>query len=299
MGADPGPPERVCGVEQGAKGGAAVMDEKRLVEIEARAAKATPGPWEVQGQGGIHMDGTRDWYDVRVEDRLIRMVPTKADALFIAHSREDVPALCAEVRAAMIRNVNLSLQLSKAWRERDEAQTKLTEWQQVGDAIMEAVTGKPGPLSDSDVIGEFRRLEAQCTVMRNALEAVLVAFDGTVRDAICRDPEEDEAIERVRAALSSDAGKALAERVGALDSLETLERLANLAHEQWSGWMQYLFEKSTKNQDGTVTIPAWAVERWQRQVATPYADLSEQEKESDRREARRVITVLKEAKYNG
>jgi hypothetical protein len=75
-----------------------------------------------------------------------------------------------------------------------------------------------------------------------------------------------------------------------------LEKLAGLAHAQWSGWMEYLFEKCTENEDGTATMPAWAVERWKRQLATPYTKLSEQEKESDRVEARKVFEVLKEMK---
>lgn len=70
------------------------------------------------------------------------------------------------------------------------------------------------------------------------------------------------------------------------------ELLADLAHRQWSGWMEYLFAKSQANQDGTVTIPAWAVERWKRQIATPYADLEEGEQESDRAEADRVLTIV-------
>jgi len=74
---------------------------------------------------------------------------------------------------------------------------------------------------------------------------------------------------------------------------ELREAFASLAHEQWSGWMEYLFSKSTKNEDGTVTLPAWAVERWERQVATPYADLSEKEQDSDRTEADKFIEVLK------
>lgn len=72
------------------------------------------------------------------------------------------------------------------------------------------------------------------------------------------------------------------------------ERLAELAHVQWSGWMAYIFEKSTRNDDGTVAIPAWAVERWTRQMTTPYADLSEVEQASDHVEADRVLAVLDE-----
>jgi hypothetical protein len=71
------------------------------------------------------------------------------------------------------------------------------------------------------------------------------------------------------------------------------EALAAYAHEAWSGWMRYLFEKSTRNADGTVTIPAWAVERWERQVATPYSALSEQEKASDRDEADKMLEIIR------
>jgi len=71
------------------------------------------------------------------------------------------------------------------------------------------------------------------------------------------------------------------------------ERLAALAHQQWSGWMQYLFKKCIHNEDGTVTIPAWAAKRWNRQASMLYDDLPEREKESDRREADEVIRIIK------
>ena len=68
-----------------------------------------------------------------------------------------------------------------------------------------------------------------------------------------------------------------------------LEQMAEIAHKQWTGWMEYLFEKSTDNIDGTVTIPKWAVDRWKAQCKTDYKDLSEEEKESDRIEARKFM----------
>lgn len=68
--------------------------------------------------------------------------------------------------------------------------------------------------------------------------------------------------------------------------------LADLCHEQWSGWMKYLFDKSIKNKDGTVTIPKWAVDRWERQVNTNYYDLPKEEQESDLKEADRFLNVL-------
>jgi predicted aminopeptidase len=71
-----------------------------------------------------------------------------------------------------------------------------------------------------------------------------------------------------------------------------LETLSELEHERWSHWMLYLFGKSAYNPDGSVTIPAELVERWTRQAATPYSALSETEKESDRKEARKTLEVV-------
>lgn len=70
------------------------------------------------------------------------------------------------------------------------------------------------------------------------------------------------------------------------------EKLAELAHSQWSGWIGYMFSKGTLHADGTLTLPKWAVERWTRQMNTPYAELSEEEKTSDRIEADKFLAVL-------
>mgnify|MGYP003502698628 CR=1 FL=1 len=55
----------------------AKMDEKRIAEIKARAEAASKGPWNSH------------WSSPRAN-------PNDTD--FIAHAREDVPALVAEVR---------------------------------------------------------------------------------------------------------------------------------------------------------------------------------------------------------
>ena len=70
------------------------------------------------------------------------------------------------------------------------------------------------------------------------------------------------------------------------------EPLAHYAHEAWRGWMSYLFEKSVQNDDGSVTIPAGLVKRWRRQVNTLYFDLPDEEKESDRKEADKIISIV-------
>ena len=70
------------------------------------------------------------------------------------------------------------------------------------------------------------------------------------------------------------------------------EKLAEYAHNAWSGWMKYLFEKSVQNADGTVTIPTWAVIRWRRQMNTQYEALPEGDKELDRLEADKMLAIL-------
>lgn len=74
--------------------------------------------------------------------------------------------------------------------------------------------------------------------------------------------------------------------------IELLELLALLCHDQWSGWMKYLFRFGTLNDDGTFTMDADKVTRWKRQMETAYSDLSESEQESDRTEARKFLAIF-------
>ena len=73
------------------------------------------------------------------------------------------------------------------------------------------------------------------------------------------------------------------------------EGLAKLAHEQWSGWMEYLFTKGIDHTDGSFTIDKEHTLRWKRQMRIPYEKLSEEEKDSDRKEADKFIEELRKA----
>jgi len=70
------------------------------------------------------------------------------------------------------------------------------------------------------------------------------------------------------------------------------EDFAGQAHESWSGWMRYVFTKGNMNDDESFTIDAGSVKRWIRQIHTPYDELSEQEKDSDRTEAEKYLEIL-------
>jgi hypothetical protein len=70
------------------------------------------------------------------------------------------------------------------------------------------------------------------------------------------------------------------------------ERLATLCHEQWSGWMRYLFSKCVNPVEpdiGTIVIPKWAVYRWRRQMETPYDECQSR---------RRTVTVRRQTSFS-
>ena len=65
-----------------------------------------------------------------------------------------------------------------------------------------------------------------------------------------------------------------------------LEFHAERQHQIWAHWMDYQFGLCEEQVDGSLVIPAEKVERWKRQLATSYAELSEAERESDRQVVR-------------
>ncbi|MFJ3234727.1 hypothetical protein [Streptomyces sp. NPDC086787] len=73
---------------------------------------------------------------------------------------------------------------------------------------------------------------------------------------------------------------------------EAMEALADVEHERWAHWQRYLHSQCSRQSDGSLTIPAELVRRWESQMDTPYAELSESEKESDREQVRRYLPVI-------
>ena len=66
----------------------------------------------------------------------------------------------------------------------------------------------------------------------------------------------------------------------------SLEFHAERQHQIWGHWMEYQFSLCEELSDGSLIIPAEKVERWKRQLATSYDELSEEERESDRQVVR-------------
>ena len=78
----------------------------------------------------------------------------------------------------------------------------------------------------------------------------------------------------------------------ALREESLLESLAAIEHERWSHWQRYLHAQCRQQADGSLTIPAELVARWSAQMSTPYAELSEAERESDREQVHRYLPII-------
>lgn len=70
------------------------------------------------------------------------------------------------------------------------------------------------------------------------------------------------------------------------------ERLAAIEHERWSHWQKYMHSLCTRQDDGSLVIPANHVKQWERQIATPYEELTEAEKNSDREQVDRYWPLV-------
>jgi len=75
------------------------------------------------------------------------------------------------------------------------------------------------------------------------------------------------------------------------------EALSDVQHEIWSSWMRWMFDQGRYGISGTWSMPVTLVERWKRQMNTPYSELTEKEKDSDREQADKTLEVINGAKY--
>ena len=74
-----------------------------------------------------------------------------------------------------------------------------------------------------------------------------------------------------------------------------IEKLAAVEHERWSRWQRHVHSKCTSQPDGSLLLPAELVARWERQIATRYAELDEIEKENDREQVCKYLPLIASA----
>lgn len=77
-----------------------------------------------------------------------------------------------------------------------------------------------------------------------------------------------------------------------VDGTALREQLAEIEHERWSDWQRHAHAQATVNEDGSLTLPAETVARWERQITTPYAELTPAEQDSDRAQVDRYWPLI-------
>lgn len=70
------------------------------------------------------------------------------------------------------------------------------------------------------------------------------------------------------------------------------ERLAAIEHKRWAHWQRYVHDQCERREDGALIIPAELAARWETQIETPYSDLPDQSKESDREQVQRYLPTI-------
>jgi len=71
------------------------------------------------------------------------------------------------------------------------------------------------------------------------------------------------------------------------------EQLAEACHKQWSEWARYMFSQCSWV-CGSAIVPVELVNRWKRQLRTPYGQLLDEEKEPDRKMADELLKTIRE-----
>ena len=88
---------------------------------------------------------------------------------------------------------------------------------------------------------------------------------------------------------------------------EFVEKGADIEHDRWARWQKYLHSKlkyfEFEHSQGGNKVAMYVLdpgdyERWSRQIDTPYSELSESEKESDRRETRNYLPLVSQILAN-
>lgn len=84
-----------------------------------------------------------------------------------------------------------------------------------------------------------------------------------------------------------------------LEEPEDIEDLAEAEHNSWSDWMRWMLASIVSDLQEVDSVNKYLVfdlpcmQRWMRQMKTPYVSLTEKEKESDRIEARKKLRIYR------
>jgi len=82
------------------------------------------------------------------------------------------------------------------------------------------------------------------------------------------------------------------------DQIILMEKLAEIEHNRWADWQAYIMNTSFKKEkEGNgllyLSIPVEWWDNWDKQIITPYKQLSEEDKEKDREQVMRYLNLIK------
>ena len=160
-------------------------------------------------------------------------------------------------------------------------------WNPKKDALIAAWNRRPSPPPSSEMREAMDAGYGEGVI---AAESMAVKRIGELEDQVTRLGKEL-IVEQGRTRRAHEVVSALYTPSAEIAGAE-LEAVAAECHRQWSGWWEYMALKMTV--DSGRHLGLHYVDMWQRKANTDYADLTEAEKESDRVEARKILSRLAE-----
>jgi hypothetical protein len=107
--------------------------------------------------------------------------------------------------------------------------------------------------------------------------------------------EQDAAVSlemAIRVIKAAGIAEERARWVAELDRLRP--QLAAIEHQRWAHWQLWMHKQCVRRAGvGDLIIPATLVGRWERQIATPYDQLTETEQRSDLEQVDRYLPLLR------
>lgn len=77
---------------------------------------------------------------------------------------------------------------------------------------------------------------------------------------------------------------------------QLIEQLADIEHQRWADWQKYMHTNGTPSLFGNnLVFDKETIERWEIQIKTPYSNLTEREKEEDRKQVLRYFPLISQA----
>lgn len=84
-----------------------------------------------------------------------------------------------------------------------------------------------------------------------------------------------------------------------MDESQLVEALADAEHTSWARRMALLLTQGERHADGSFTLPGDEVNALQRQIVTPYSDLTEQEKAHDLLAVAYLLLIIQKFQSEG